>query len=627
MNRMQRPEVIPVSAMDTPTVPGDGAGRLAEGLAAQVEAWARARGATDEDARAARRAARALSLAMAEGHVCLPLEPGGQEPSQDAASLQDSAALLRSGVVGTPRHPGAMPLVLDEEGRLYLHRYFDYECRLARRLRMAAVAATPPSPTAIEWLNRLFEPSGPEVDWQKLAAALALRQRLAVISGGPGTGKTTTVVNLLACLIAQQPDCRIALAAPTGKAAARLVEALRLRAAHLPDEIRERLPAQASTVHRLLGVRGDGRFLHGPDRPLPIDALIVDEASMLDLALATRLLEAVPAGARIVLLGDKDQLSAVEAGAVFAELSADPHLSDTCRADLAAWCGLPVDAVQPPAAPARSPLADTSVWFTRNFRFRGDSGIGRLAREINAGRSGEAVEWLRRGEDPTVRWLDDSTPELAAQSMERLIQGYSGYFDTVLRNPADVAAITAAFGRYRVLCAQRSGARGVDRLNDRIETELRQRLARAGLAGDPRSSWFIGRPVMVLRNDHVMRLYNGDVGIVLPGPDGALAVHFPLPDGRFRALPPVRLPAHDSAFAMTVHKSQGSEFDEVFIVLPAQPHRLLSRELLYTAVTRAKSAASLCAPASVMAAAIGSPTRRNSGLRARLLEAGTQGPT
>ncbi len=598
----------------------DASARWADAFAAQVEAWSLAAGAPPPHAQLARRAARALLLAMQEGHVCLPLGT-----LVDAEPELARASLLRSAVVGTPRDPGSMPLILDDEGRLYLHRYFDYERRLARRLVDAARPAEPPSHAAVQWLREAFAPPAgaapPQVDWQQLAAALALRQRLAVISGGPGTGKTTTVVQLLACLIVQRPDSRIALAAPTGKAAARLVEALRLRAAGLPAHIRERLPAQASTVHRLLGVRGDGRFVHGPERPLPIDALVLDEASMLDLALATRLLEAVPALARIVLLGVKDQLAAVEAGAVFAELSADPSLGEACRADLAAWCGLPASAVMPPAPAARGALADTTVWFTRNFRFSAEGGIGRLAAEVNAGRADEALAWLREGRDPAVRWVEDGGAELAPDTWAQLLEGYGAYLEALRRAPRDVASVNAAFGRFRVLAALRAGARGVEQLNARIEAELRRLLGAAAAQTDPRSPWWIGRAVMVQRNDPVMWLYNGDVGIALPGADGALSVHFPQPDGGFRAVAPVRLPPHETAFAMTVHKSQGSEFESVFVVLPSQPGRLLTRELLYTAITRARERAVLASPACVLAAAIASPTRRDSGLQARLREA------
>jgi exodeoxyribonuclease V alpha subunit len=294
---------------------------LAEGFARHAANWAVAQGAPAHVAAAVARAAKALSLAVSDGHVCLMLAslvtPRDEDASMPADIAGWRAALQASGIVGTPQAPGAMPLILDADDRLYLHRYFDYERRLARRLTQARHAGAREAVEAPDVRARLAElfagnaaRLGGAADWQQLAAALALRGRLTVISGGPGTGKTSTVVNLLACLLALDPGCRIALAAPTGKAAARMTDAIRQRAQHLPPELRERMPATSSTVHRLLGVTQAG-FAHDASHPLAVDALVVDEASMLDLALATQLLEAVPPAARIILLGDKDQLAAV----------------------------------------------------------------------------------------------------------------------------------------------------------------------------------------------------------------------------------------------------------------------------------------------------------------------------
>jgi exodeoxyribonuclease V alpha subunit len=523
-----------------------------------------------------------------------------------------------------------MPLVLDAGGRLYLHRYFDLEQRLARRLLRAAHAEAPPLGDTGALAGRLaalfaHTPPGDGADWQRLAAALALRGRLAVISGGPGTGKTTAVVNLLACLLTLDPDCRIALAAPTGKAAARLSEALRQRAGHLGEALRSRLPTTSYTVHRLLGVGPGGRgFGHHAGKRLAIDVLVVDEASMLDLALATRLLEAVPDGARIVLLGDKDQLSAVESGAVFSELGADPTLSPACVRQLAALTGTPAALIEPPPPRAPSALRDSVVWLTRNFRFAGDSGIGRLATLINQGEARQAIDGLRQG-GAGLQHLDDGGSTPAAATLQAIADGHAAFIDSVRRNPGDVAAVSETFARFRVLCAVRDGPRGVVAIN-----EVMTRRSRAALGlreGDGTSPWFVGRPVLVLRNDPLLHLYNGDIGITLPDASGELKVFFPTPDGGHRALAPVRLPAHETAYAMTVHKSQGSEFDAVLVLLPAEPHRVLTRELLYTAVTRARRHVGVCASVPVLSAAISAATRRHSGLLARLREAGAADPS
>ncbi len=594
---------------------------LAEGFAHHVQSWARRLRGADADTATLGRAAQELSLATSNGHVCLRLDVLAATLVSTPAALRRE--LLASGVVGSADAPGALPLLLDADDRLYLHRLFDFEQRLARRLMRAAQAPPAEIDGALrQQLHALFAADagrpGGAADWQQLAAALALRQRLTVISGGPGTGKTTAVVKLLACLIAQNPACRIALAAPTGKAAARMSDAIRQRAAALPAVLRERLPAESFTVHRLLGVTPNpGRFVHHADHRLAIDVLVVDEASMLDLALATRLLEAVPESARIVLLGDKDQLAAVESGAVFAELGADPTLTPACRADLADACGLAPEALVTPAPTTPGTLHDSVVWFTQNYRFASDSGIARLAADINQGRAPAALATLRS--DAALDWLEDEAAAPGAATLQRAFAGYTPYFDAVLAGTPELDKLSAAFDRFRVLCALREGPRGVLALNGWLGAQARQRLQPAG--AEALSPWFVGRPVMVLRNDPVLGLFNGDIGFTLPDAQGTLQVHFPAA-GRWRALPPARLPAHETAFALTVHKSQGSEFDEVMLLLPATRSRVLSRELLYTGVTRARQRLLLCGGAQVLQAAIESPTERHSGLLARLREAG-----
>jgi exodeoxyribonuclease V alpha subunit len=598
--------------------------RLADGFAAQIGRWSRGRGAAAPAVAAATRAAAAVSLSTSAGHTCVHVD--NVFAGEDAAQVR--ALLLDSAVVATPERLEALPLVLDEEGRLYLHRYFDYERRLAARL--LAAARRPLQAAAAGTAARLAElfpsrdgpapdvpaPDGPAPDWQRVAAALALTRRLTVVSGGPGTGKTTTVVNVLACLIEQQPGCRIALAAPTGKAAARMIEAVNARASTLPEAVRRLLPVEARTVHRLLGVtpRGDG-FRHHAGNRLPVDVLVVDEASMLDLALATQLLEAVPDDARIILLGDKDQLAAVEAGAVFAEASADPSLDAATRAEVAALCGVEASALQPAAVQPPHALANTTVWFTETHRFAKDSGIGALAAAIRAGDPGAVIALLDAGADGSVRRLDDDRGLVA-----HVREGYAAYVDAVCTHAGDVSAVARALDGFRVLCAVHEGPRGVQRLNQQCEQMMRSAVARQPSmpAGTP--AWYPGRPVMVLRNDYIVKLFNGDVGITLPDEDGVLQVYFAAPDDTFRAVAPARLPEHETAFAITVHKAQGSEFDRVAVVLPEHRSPVVTRELLYTGATRARREVTLCGSPAALERAVLTPTRRHSGLMARLRE-------
>ena len=603
---------------------------LAEGFARHVVHWARERGALDHTLDALRMAARAASLDTASGHVCTYLaDIAAADAKLDERELRN--ALLASGMVGTPQAPAAHPLILDDDGRVYLHRYFDYERRLARRL----MAPSRTAPSCIggnvkPLLHQLFAANarrlGNRPDWQKIATALALERPLTIISGGPGTGKTTTVVNVLACALAGDPDCRIRLAAPTGKAAARMLEAIRSAAAHLPAELRERLPAESFTVHRLLGVLPGGGFRHRIDNPLPIDLLVVDEASMLDLALATKLVEAAPPAARIILLGDKDQLAAVESGAVFSELSADPTLSDACVTRLSAVTGIPAARIACAAPIKPTPLRDSVVWLTENFRFAKDSGIGRLAALVNAGEAPATIDFLRSDSDPALEWIEDAHPVPLPTTLQRIIDEMAGYIESVRADLGNKAALFDALGRFRVLCAEREGARGVVAINQFVGQQFRKLLDHA-LDPGGRSEWYPGRPVMVLRNDYVLKLFNGDIGIVLPDASDTPMVFFPDGDAGFRAVAPLRLPEHETAFATTVHKAQGSEFDRMMLMLPARPNRVATRELLYTAITRSRSGVTIAGGVEVVEKAIVSPTRRYSGLVARLAEQAGFDPT
>ncbi|WP_045224295.1 exodeoxyribonuclease V subunit alpha [Methyloterricola oryzae] len=575
------------------------------------------------------RAARAVSLATSAGHVCVDLREALQLGPQDDVSAA-CAQLQATGLVTLSDSPSLLPLVIDSANRLYLARYFDYERRLAAALlaRTGPLAAEP-QPEDRALLDRLFSANRARLeeraDWQKLGCAMALCNRLTIVAGGPGTGKTTTLVSLLAVLLRAQPQLRVALAAPTGKAAQRMREAMQQRAAALPEDIRDRLPDKVHTVHRLLGAVPDRRrFRHHAGNPLPIDLLVVDEASMLDLALATRLLEAVPGEARVVFLGDKDQLAAVEAGAVFHEICTDPGLDDGCRERLAALTGCAVAAIRPLPPRQASPLRNCAVWLDDSLRYRQDSGIGQLAADINRGDGAAALRRLGSGAHPELEWIRDGGPRLAAVSMNALAAGFDTYREAVQAFTGDAADAFAAFDRFRVLCAVRASERGAERLNQALSARFREGLR------DPRDKarnpWFPGRPLIITSNDYGLGLFNGDVGLCLPAAEGGLLAYFPEPGGGYRSLAPSRLPPHETAFAMTVHKAQGSEFAQVALVLPATSSRVLSRELLFTAVTRARRKVMLFGAAEMLAQAIATQTQRNSGLLDRLRELAPPSP-
>ncbi len=615
------------------SAPLDADSALAQGLAWHLRHWALKLGADEAAADQVGTLGAALVQATRQGHVCLPLAQ-----LAPVNPLLPRAALLATGVIGTPSTPGACPLILDDANRVYLHRDFDLEQRLARRLLRAAQAA--PQPLTEEARTRLAAlfPRAPgsaanTPDWQQVATALALRQRLLVISGGPGTGKTSTVVKLLACLLAEAPQARIALTAPTGKAAARLGEAVRdhaaRHAAQWPAALRLALPQTANTVHRLLGVTPQG-FVHHAGRPLALDAVIVDEASMLDLALATHLLEAIPDSARIVLLGDQHQLAAVESGAVFAEVSTDPSLGAACRAALEEACALPPGALQTLLPDAPAVLQDCVVWLERNYRFAPDSAIGRLATQIKRGLADETLAALRTANGNELLWCDDAGATPAPAVQQEWQRGYAHFLQAVQDTPHDGAALAQAFARFRVLCAHREGARGMAAVNAALDAHAQQVLAPllAHHPGAPGSGFYPGRPVLVLRNERLLQLFNGDIGITLPAAAGqaGLVAAFAQADGSVRRIPVQRLPEHQSAWAMTVHKAQGSEFDAVLVLLPQARSEVLTRELLYTAVTRARCRVVLAGSATVIAAAIDARTQRHGGLTARLREAADEQP-
>ncbi|AZL75787.1 exodeoxyribonuclease V subunit alpha [Pseudomonas oryziphila] len=602
-----------------------------------------------------------LAQTLAEPDFALSLPPEGDAlagplllPSQLLASLDlntwlqriDQSPLLAA---GGSRAQHTRPLVLSGE-RLYLRRYWAYERRIDGALHERLARQQPLQADLAARLAQLFEGGAPtgEVDWQKLACALATRAGFSVITGGPGTGKTTTVVRLLALLqapaVEQGRPLRIRLAAPTGKAAARLTESIgqQVERLQVDSAVRAQIPTDVSTVHRLLGSRpGSRHFRHNAANLLPLDVLVIDEASMIDLEMMANLLDALPPNARLVLLGDKDQLASVEAGAVLGDLCRDAE--DGCYwPQTQAWLeqiggqSLANSGLKPGESP-RNPLAQQIVMLRHSRRFGEGSGIGQLARLVNRQQAPEARALLASKPDDVFCLTlggehDKRFDRLLLEGLNRGAEGPQGY-RSYLRNigrlrpppgtPAEdprweqwAGEVLSRFEDFQLLCAVRKGAWGVEGLNQRVERVLHN----AGLI-DSQQLWYEGRPVLVTRNDYGLGLMNGDIGIALRLPDdqgqAPLRVAFPRNDGSggVRFVLPSRLSEVETVFAMTVHKSQGSEFSHTALVLPDALNPVLTKELVYTGITRAKHCFSLIEPRSgVFEEAVLRRVRRVSGL-------------
>jgi exodeoxyribonuclease V alpha subunit len=558
------------------------------------------------------------------GHVCLDLsEAAGNavldedgEPTVVSCPPLDAwcRALDASGVVGRPGDHA--PLVLDASSRLYFERLWHAEQTVAREVRARAEGLVDGVDRAVlrDGLQRHFAaPAAARPDLQKAAACTAVLKRLTVISGGPGTGKTHTAAKVLTLLL-EQPrrrgaKLRIELAAPTGKAAARLDESLGSFRAGVSDrtEVSAALPETARTLHRVLGWQGPGaspRYHSG--RRLDADVVVVDEASMVDVALMAKLLAALQPQARLILLGDRHQLASVEAGSVLADICRAADELGTSAAHRQLVAELSGDAATGTRSSAGAGgLGDSLVELEHSFRFDPHRGIGPLSRAVNAGDGEGALQRLLGGRSEGIEWLEAPDP-----CSESIAPNVRAAFDACVSAEHPAGAFRALEG-FRTLCALRHGPFGVTRLNVLIEAFL----IREGRV--PRGQrWYRGLPVLVRRNDYALRLFNGDVGLILPDPDagGQLRAFFPNADGRFRKLAPARLPPWQPAFALTVHQSQGSEFDSVLLVLPPGPSPVVSRELIYTGLTRARQQAAVWGNRRSFVEAVLRRVERSSGL-------------
>ncbi|WP_282109616.1 exodeoxyribonuclease V subunit alpha [Shewanella algicola] len=569
------------------------------------------------------------------------------------------------------------PLILEHD-RLYLNKYHFFETQVAHKLTQLAnqkISIDLSQSQLPQLIDSLFPnkqtANSATIDWQKIATATALINALAVITGGPGTGKTTTVTKLLLLLLTQS-SLTIRLVAPTGKAAARLSESIKASKQRLHKELTQltdqsitavliealtNIPEEASTLHRLLGVIPNShQFRHHQDNPLRLDLLVVDEASMVDLPMMHKLLSALPAHGRLILLGDQDQLASVEAGAVLADIciglkhgqdnmpTPSPwsmRYSQAQAQQIGQLTGQDVNQFIHP----QPKIGDSLCMLMHSHRFKGDAGIGLLANAVNQANVA-AIRQVWRQQHAELNWYEhqqNAQGENAGkqQLLALSVQAYGEYLQQVNANqqailsqaqqhtdpeqnapivlPHSEQAIIDSFNQYRILCAMRAGEFGVEGINIAVTESLKQaRLIHA------QGEFYLGRPIIIQSNDYNLGLFNGDIGLILQDrnkPERLMA-HFVMADGSLLKVLPARLPSHETCYAMTVHKSQGSEFDKVSFVLPTRPSiaqwQLLTKELIYTAITRAKNHFYCLGSANIFEKASQQATSRASGLAWRL---------
>lgn len=546
-----------------------------------------------------------LCTALRQGHTCLNLSNVNLINSLAAAvSLPPllhtpeelKTRLLTQAAVGSP---GAYRPLIFDGSRLYLYRYWRYEHDLATslvcRARLSTNATSPPV-------------ANEKIDLQEMAIFGATSRQLTILTGGPGTGKTRTIAQMLIALLQATPaHLRIALAAPTGKAAARLIDTLNdaVASLNLPTNLSASLPRESFTLHRLLGtIPYSPRFKHHELQQLPFDVIIIDEVSMVDTALMAKLVAAIPLRCKLILVGDSDQLPSIEAGSVFADMcSTEPPVSCTVAEP---GVDNELETVHPLPTPT-DPLAPCRVNLIKNYRFLENSGILAVSQAIRTGNSIGALTLLKDPAYTDCHWIELPHAEALRSTLTERIYAFA----TTLNAIKDPQKALLYSNRLRILCALREGPWGINACNETVQQMFGNKKRQA-----TQPDYYAGMPIMITANSYPLNLYNGDTGILLPDPVSphTLVAYFSLGGGSLQQFPLVRLPTFTCAYAMTIHKSQGSEFDEVVVVLPPVTSPLLTRELLYTAFTRARKKIELWSPRAVLEQTIKTKDERMTGL-------------
>ncbi|MBU3979884.1 MAG: exodeoxyribonuclease V subunit alpha [Proteobacteria bacterium] len=525
--------------------------------------------------------------------------------------------LISTRIVGRPED--LCPLILDERNRLYLYRYWEYEKKLSDSIKKRTKEDIGGINLLLikDSIKRLFpEIIDGDINRQKVAAITSAFKKFCVISGGPGTGKTTIIAKILAMLIEQtgkEKSLRIFLTAPTGKATARLSESIGniKKKLNCKDYIKVAIPTEAFTIHRLLKtIIRSPFFRHNSENPLPADIVVVDEASMVDLPLMSKLIQAVPVDARLILIGDSDQLASVDPGSVLGDICGNKSLRGFTTNFVNKVEELTDEKITDSIKQHKGikALHDCIVVLKKNYRFADSSGIGGLSHAVKLGDIDKTLDLLKNKNDRSIIFEEILSADNFKQILtDKVVEFYSEYLRT-----DDPGRALKLFNRFKILCAVKMGQFGVYAVNKIIEQILR----RENLI-QTENLWYKGRPILITSNDYKLSLFNGDIGITMPIQGSAsndMHVFFRGTSGELKQFLPYRLPQHETVYAMTVHKSQGSEFENVFLVLPDKDYPVLSRELIYTGITRASQSVTILGKEEVLRTSISRVIERKSGL-------------